>query len=93
MRLNKTGIALFLFFGLGGLAFVIAGVLIPMPAEGRFTFVLLGGIWVLVVVGLILYARREDKKAGHQDWVFKTGSAAPPPCSTPAATRPSTRCR
>ncbi|HET7444304.1 MAG TPA: hypothetical protein VFJ57_06570 [Solirubrobacterales bacterium] len=73
MQLNKTGIALFLFFGLGGLAFVIAGVVIPMPAEGRFTFILLGGIWVLVIVGLILFARREDKKADHQDWVFENG--------------------
>jgi hypothetical protein len=73
MQLNRTGIALFAFFGIGGLAFVIAGVVIPMPAEGRFTFILLGGIWVAVVIGLILFAGREGKKADHQDWVFQNG--------------------
>ncbi len=73
MQLNRTGIALFVFFGLGGLAFVIAGALAPIPAEGRATFILLGGIWVLVVIGLIWFARRQDRKAAHQDWVFQNG--------------------
>lgn len=73
MQLNRTGIWLMAFFGLGGLAFVLAGAVAPVPAEARATFVLLGGIWVLVVFGLLWYARRQNEKAAHQHWVFENG--------------------
>ena len=73
MQLNRTGIGLIAFFGLAGLAFVLAGALVPIPVEGRATFVLLGAIWVVVALGLLLYARRQDRRAEHQRWVFANG--------------------
>jgi hypothetical protein len=73
MQLNRTGIWLLAFFGLGGLGFVVAGAVVPIPAEGRATFILLGAIWVAVVIGLLVYSRRQNRKASHQQWVFQNG--------------------
>lgn len=73
MQVNRTGIWLIGFFGLFGLAFVVAGFVVPIPVEGRATFILLGAIWFLVAVGLGFYAKRQQAKAEHQDWVFTNG--------------------
>lgn len=73
MQVNRVGIWLIAFFGIFGLAFVAAGALVPIPIEGRATFILLGAIWFLVALGLGIYARRQKRKAAHQDWVFANG--------------------
>ena len=33
----------------------------------------IGLIWVIVAAGLLLYSKQQEKKAAHQDWVFKNG--------------------
>jgi len=73
MQLNRTGIGLIAFFGLGGLAVALAPLFLGMPAEAAFTLVLLGGIWALTAFGLVLYARRQNSKAEHNDWIFRQG--------------------
>ena len=73
MQLNKVGISLIAFFGLGGLAVAFAPLFVGMPAEAAFTLVLLGGIWALTAFGLVLYARRQNRKADHNDWIFRQG--------------------
>jgi hypothetical protein len=73
MQLNRTGIGLIGFFLLAGLGFVVAGALAPLPAEARATFVLLGGIWAIVALGLLVFARRQKRRGEHQDWVFRNG--------------------
>lgn len=73
MQLNKVGIGVIAFFGLAGLAIAIAPLFISLPAEAVLTMVLLGGIWALVALGLVLYARRSQRKAAHQDWIFQQG--------------------
>jgi len=71
MQVNRTGYLLFLLFGGGGLVFVVLGLAIGGPVEA--TFVLLGGIWVVVTLGLILYAFRQRAKGRHEQWLWKTG--------------------
>jgi hypothetical protein len=73
MQLNKVGIYLIAFFGLGGLAIALAPLFVSLPVEAAFTLVLLGGIWALVALGLLLYARHSRRKAAHQDWIFQQG--------------------
>lgn len=73
MQLNKVGIGLIAFFGLGGLAIALAPFFVSLPAEAVLTMVLLGGIWALTAFGLVLYARHSRRKAVHQDWVFQQG--------------------
>jgi hypothetical protein len=73
MQLNRTGIGLIAFFGLGGIAVAVAPLFVGIPAEAAFTLVLLGGIWALTAFGLVLYARRQNRKADHNDWIFRQG--------------------
>lgn len=73
MQINRTGIFLIGFFALAGLAILFAGILAPMPVEARLTLILLGGIWALVAGGLVLFARSQNRKAAHKDWVFRNG--------------------
>ena len=73
MQLNKVGISLIAFFGFGGLAVALAPLFVGMPAEAAFTLVLLGGIWALTAFGLVLYARRQNRKAARNDWIFRQG--------------------
>lgn len=73
MQLNKVGISLIAFFGLGGLAVALAPLFVGMPAEAALTLVLLGGIWALVALGLVLYARHQNRKAARNDWIFRQG--------------------
>ncbi len=71
MQINRTGYFLLALFGIGGLIFLISGILIGGTLAG--TFVPLGGIWVLVVVGLIVYAIRQARQGRHEQWLWKTG--------------------
>ena len=71
MQVNRTGYFLFALFGLGGLGFMALGVVIGGP--GAATFLLLGGIWVLVTVGLIVYAIKQNRQGQHDQWLWKTG--------------------
>jgi hypothetical protein len=73
MQLNKVGISLIAFFGLAGAAFAVVPILIGAPGEIAGILASLGVIWVLVAAGLYWYARRQNKKAAHDDWIFKQG--------------------
>lgn len=73
MQLNKTGIGLIAFFGLAGVAFAVVPILIGVPFEVAGILASLGVIWVLVAAGLLWYARRQNKKAAHDDWIFQQG--------------------
>jgi hypothetical protein len=73
MQLNKVGIGLIAFFGLVGAAFAIAPILLGVPGEIAVIFASIGVIWVLVAGGLLWYARRQQGKAAHQDWIFQQG--------------------
>jgi hypothetical protein len=71
MQVNRTGYFLFALFGIGGLAFVVLGIVVGGVAA--FTFILLGGIWMLVTLGLIVYALRQRRKGEHDQWLWKSG--------------------
>ncbi len=73
MQLNRTGIGLIAFFGLAGAAFAVVPILIGVPGEVAGILASIGVIWVLVAGGLYWYARRQKRKAAHQDWVFQQG--------------------
>ena len=69
MQMNRTGVFLIAFFGLIGLAMIVA----PIPGEAGWILKSIGLIWLLVTVGLLVFARRQKRKAAHQDWVFQNG--------------------
>jgi hypothetical protein len=71
MQVNRTGYFLFALFGLGGLAFVILGIVVGGVAA--FTFILLGGIWMLVTLGLVVYALQQRRTGEHEQWLWKSG--------------------
>jgi hypothetical protein len=73
MQLNKVGIGLIAFFGLAGAAFAIVPILAGVPMEVAGILASVGVIWVLVAGGLLWYAKRQERKAAHQDWVFRQG--------------------
>lgn len=73
MQLNRVGIGLIAFFGLAGAAFAIVPILAGVPGEVAGILASIGVIWVLVAAGLLWYARRQQRKAAHQDWVFQQG--------------------
>lgn len=73
MQLNKVGIGLIAFFGLAGAAFAVVPILIGVPGEVAGILASLGAIWVLVAAGLLWYARRQQRKAAHNDWIFRQG--------------------
>ena len=73
MQLNKTGIGLIAFFGLAGAAFAFVPILIGVPGEVAGILASVGAIWVLVAAGLLWYARRQQRKAAHGDWIFQQG--------------------
>ena len=79
MQLNKTGIGLIAFFGLAGAAFAVVPILIGVPWEVAGILASLGVIWVLVAAGLLWYARRQQRKAAHNDWIFQQGLRATAP--------------
>ena len=69
MQMNRTGVFLLAFFGLFGLAMIVA----PIPGEAGWILKSIGVIWLLVTLGLLVFARRQKRKAAHQDWVFQNG--------------------
>lgn len=73
MPLNRVGIGLIAFFGLAGAAFAIVPILAGVPGEVALILASVGVIWVLVAGGLLWYARHQQRKAAHQDWVFRQG--------------------
>jgi hypothetical protein len=73
MQLNKVGIGVIAFFGLGGLAIAVLPFLLPVPTEVAIVLAPLGVIWALVAFGLGLYARHSQRKAAHQDRIFQQG--------------------
>lgn len=73
MQLNKVGIGLIAFFGLAGAAFAVVPILIGVPGEVAGILASLGVIWVLVAAGLLWYARRQQRKAARDDWIFRQG--------------------
>jgi hypothetical protein len=70
VQVNRTGIFLFCLFGLGGIAFIVLGILIPAVAA---TFLIIGVIWVLVTAALIVYAIRQRRQGEHDQWLWKSG--------------------
>jgi hypothetical protein len=73
MQLNKVGISLIAFFGLAGAAFAVVPILLGVPGEVAGILASIGVIWVLVAAGLYWYARRQEKKAARNDWIFRQG--------------------
>ncbi|MDX6582649.1 MAG: hypothetical protein QOI10_1833 [Solirubrobacterales bacterium] len=71
MQVNRTGYLLFALFGGGGTAFIVAGLLIGGEVES--TFVLIGGIWVAVTLGLVVYGIRQARQGRHEQWLWRTG--------------------
>jgi hypothetical protein len=73
VQINRTGIGLIAFFLIFGAAFVVFPFLLGVDGEATAIFASIGLIWVVVAIGLALYARRARDKAAHQDQVFRTG--------------------
>ena len=61
------------FFGLAGAAFAVVPILAGAPGEVAGILASIGVIWVLVAGGLLWYARRQERKAAHNDWIFRQG--------------------
>ncbi|HWC08541.1 MAG TPA: hypothetical protein VG458_05785, partial [Solirubrobacterales bacterium] len=73
MQINRTGIFLIGFFGIAGLALCVVPALLGADAETALIVASTGFIWFLVAMGLVWYALRSNKKAAHDDWIFKHG--------------------
>jgi preprotein translocase subunit YajC len=73
MQLNRTGIGLIAFFAIAGLGFAVVPFAIGIPGQAAWILAMIGVIWFLIAGGLALYARRQQTKAAHQDWVFQNG--------------------
>lgn len=73
MQINRTGIWLIGFFGLAGLAMCLLPLALGADAELALIIGSTGAIWFLVAIGLVWYARHNQKKAAHQDWIFQNG--------------------
>lgn len=73
LQVNRVGVGLIAFFGLFGLALAIAPFALGVPGQVAAILAMIGVIWFLVAAGLALYARRQQAKAAHQDWVFQNG--------------------
>src|SRR5918998_1459682 len=67
MQINRTGYFLLAFFFIGGLIFtVLEFTLFPFP-------IFLGPIWVIVAVGLGIYAIGQARTGRHEQWLWKSG--------------------
>ncbi len=73
MQLNRTGIGLIGFFGVAGLALCAVPFALGAPSEVALIIASVGAIWFVVAMGLVGYARHQQKKAAHNDWIFKNG--------------------
>jgi hypothetical protein len=70
VRFNRTGYWLLALFGFGGLAFLALGFLIDDPTGA---FKIIGAVWVLVVIGLVVYATQQSRRARHERWLYENG--------------------
>jgi hypothetical protein len=67
MQINRTGYFLLGFFFVGGVIFtVLEFTVFPFP-------IFLGPIWIVVSVGLGIYALRQADKGRHEQWLFRSG--------------------
>ncbi|MDX6622548.1 MAG: hypothetical protein QOE75_480 [Solirubrobacterales bacterium] len=73
MQINRTGIFLIGFFGIAGLALCVVPALLGADAETALIVASTGFIWFLVAMGLVWFALRSNRKAAHDDWIFKNG--------------------
>lgn len=73
MQINRTGVFLIAFFGIAGLALCVVPLALGANAEAALIIASTGFIWFLVAMGLVWYALRSNKKAEHNEWVFKNG--------------------
>jgi len=73
MQINRTGIWLIGFFGVAGLAMCLVPLALGADAEVALIIGSTGAIWFLVAMGLVWYARHNQKKAAHNDWIFQNG--------------------
>ncbi len=73
MQINRTGVFLIGFFGIAGLALCVVPALLGANAEAAMIIGSTGFIWFLVAMGLVAYAVRSNKKAAHNDWIFRNG--------------------
>ena len=71
MTMNRTGWFLVALFGGIGLVMCAIGVFVGGMAAG--ILLMIGVIWVLVAGGLVLYHRRQGRKAEHDRWLFENG--------------------
>jgi hypothetical protein len=73
VQLNRTGIWLIGFFGVAGLALCAAPLVLGADAEAALIIASVGAIWFIVAMGLVAYARHQQQKAAHNDWIFRNG--------------------
>jgi hypothetical protein len=73
MQINRVGIGLIVFFGLFGLGMAVVPIAIGADAQVAAILASIGVIWVVVAGGLAWFAKRQKRKAAHQDWVFQNG--------------------
>jgi hypothetical protein len=67
MQINRTGYLLLAFFGIGWLIFTFLDFFVfPFP-------ILIGPIWLLVVLGLVIYAIRQARRGRHEQWLWRSG--------------------
>jgi hypothetical protein len=71
VKLNRTGYFLIALFSALGIVMIAIGLLVSGVARGVLLFN--GAIWLLVVAGLYLYARRQKAKGQHERWLFENG--------------------
>lgn len=71
MKLNRTGYWLIALFTALGLGMAVIGLVVGGTAGAILGFN--GAIFLLVVFGLYLYARRQKDKGEHERWLFEHG--------------------
>ncbi len=69
MQMNRTGVFLLAFFGLFGLAMIVA----PIPGEAGWILKSIGAIWILVTLGLLVFARRQKRRPPIRTGSSRTG--------------------
>jgi hypothetical protein len=73
MQINRTGYFLIALFAGLGLAMCVVPALFGADLETAAIVGSTGAIFVLTAAGLGLYARHAQRKAAHQDWIFRNG--------------------